>query len=251
MRFLAPLPRIRWVRWALLGLLFLSYFGTLWVAALHFPQGYDWRRNVISNLISPRDNPQWHWLPSIGIVVAGGCMLLLGLWIDGQLGARESGRAGKLARWSFVGGTLCLILSAIVVPQHVHPALGLRHAHELLARTSAVGLGLAMLFACAISIPHSAPHELRILRAIWRAVTLPPLLGAIGSGLMVAVTRLFHPGTKGVQALALFRDSIFWHLAFWEWTGSVAVFLFIASAVILLGGRNPGTAKIQPPSKAF
>jgi hypothetical protein len=41
---------------SLLGLIFLSFFGTLAASAWMFPQNYDWRYRVISNLLSPRDN---------------------------------------------------------------------------------------------------------------------------------------------------------------------------------------------------
>jgi hypothetical protein len=40
-----------------LGLIFLSFFGTLGRSASMFPENYDWRYRVISNLLSPRDNP--------------------------------------------------------------------------------------------------------------------------------------------------------------------------------------------------
>jgi hypothetical protein len=29
------------------------------------------------------------------------------------------------------------------------------------------------------------------------------------------------------------RHSVFWHLAFWEWTGAAAVFVFLCAAVFL------------------
>ncbi|MBO0695886.1 MAG: hypothetical protein J2P56_07260, partial [Verrucomicrobia bacterium] len=41
----------------LLVLIFLAFFGTLGITARMFPQDYDWRYRVISNLLSPRDNP--------------------------------------------------------------------------------------------------------------------------------------------------------------------------------------------------
>jgi len=41
----------------LLGLIFLSFFGVLGLSASTFPENYDWRYRVISNLLSPRDNP--------------------------------------------------------------------------------------------------------------------------------------------------------------------------------------------------
>lgn len=234
-------------RLALLALLFASYFGSLWIGSLHFPHAYDWRRNVISNLLSPRDNPQWYWLPSVGVAVAGLCMVQLGAWIERELGDAESKLARRVRRPAFLAGAGCLILSALVVPQHVHPVLGTRHAHEILARTSAAGLGVAMLCACAGGAQttggarttggaHAAADEarnrrLRALRLIWRAVTVPPILGAVGSGLIVVLARWHGPGNEPAD---FFRGTVFWHLAFWEWVGSVAVFLFFASPVVLL-----------------
>jgi hypothetical membrane protein len=60
---------------ALLALIFLAFFGTLVLSARMFPQNYDWRYRVISNLLSPRDNPEHFWLPACGIIVAAGLML--------------------------------------------------------------------------------------------------------------------------------------------------------------------------------
>jgi hypothetical protein len=46
----------------LLGLIFLSFFGMLGLSASMFPENYDWRYRVISNLLSPRDNPNhYRW----------------------------------------------------------------------------------------------------------------------------------------------------------------------------------------------
>ncbi len=59
----------------LLGLIFLSFFGTLAVSAWMFPQNYDWRYRVISNLLSPRDNPAHYWLAAIGLAVTALLML--------------------------------------------------------------------------------------------------------------------------------------------------------------------------------
>ena len=237
------------MRCALLAVLFASYFGSLWAASLHFPHGYDWRRNVISNLLSPRDNPAWYWLPSVGVAIAGLCMIPLALWIETQLADAASLRlARRLRRPAFLLGIGCLILAAIVVPRHTHPVLGMRHIHELLARTSAAGLGIGMLCACQSpgpSAPGAAPQakRLRLLRLLWRAATLPPILGAVGSGLVVALARLHGNG-----APACFRRTIFWHLAFWEWAGSVAVFLFFACPVLMLGREDAAMTPAAPAS---
>jgi hypothetical protein len=234
------------MRLALLAVLFGSYFGSLWVGSLHFPHVYDWRRNVISNLLSPRDNPQWYWLPSAGVAVAGLCMLQLGVWIERELGDGQSKLARRVRRPAFLVGIGCLILSALVAPQHVHTVLGMRHAHELLARTSAAGLGVGMLCACGGGLEPADDgrrRRLRLLRMIWRALTLPPILGAVGSGLIVGLAR-WHG--LGAEPADFFRGTVFWHLAFWEWVGSVAVFLFFASPVVLLGGRVEEIGRMGP-----
>jgi hypothetical protein len=217
------------MRILLLATLAGSYFGSLWLGARYFPHGYDWRRNVISNLLSPRDNPAGYWLPALGVAIAGLCMLPLAVWIDGELGECERPLARRVRRTAALVGIVCLILSALVVPQHAHAVMGMRHAHELLARTSAVGLGLGMICAC---MGAGLGERLRTLRTVWWATTATPIIGAVGSGIVVALTRLY-----GLGIGAYLRGTVFWHLAFWEWAGSVAVFVFFASPVLLLS-RN-------------
>ena len=60
---------------ALLAMMFLAFFGTLGLSARMSPGRYDWRYRVISNLLSPRDNPHYHWLPACGIIFAAVLML--------------------------------------------------------------------------------------------------------------------------------------------------------------------------------
>jgi hypothetical protein len=60
---------------ALLALIFLSFFGALELSARMFPENYDRRYRVISNLLSPRDNPAHYWLPACGIVSTAVLML--------------------------------------------------------------------------------------------------------------------------------------------------------------------------------
>jgi len=225
------------MRLGLLALLFGSYFGSLWVGALYFPHSYDWRRNVISNLLSPRDNPGGYWLPSVGVAMAGLCMAPLAAWIESELGDGQTKLARRVRRPAFLVGIGCLILSAVVAPQHTHLVMGMRHAHEMLARTSAAGLGVGMLCACGSAglvngKDGGRRKRLRALRIMWWAVTLAPIVGAVGSGVVVALAR-FHG--LGAGAEGFFRGTVFWHLAFWEWMGSGAVFLFFASAVGMLG----------------
>src|SRR5438270_521608 len=58
----------------LLALIFLSFFGTLTLSASMFPQNYDWRYRVISNLLSPRDNPDCYWIAALCLGLSGALM---------------------------------------------------------------------------------------------------------------------------------------------------------------------------------
>src|SRR5262249_3111674 len=109
----------------LLGLIFLSFFGTLGVSASMFPENYDWRYCVISNLLSPRDNPNHYWLPACGMSVAALLMRPLAGYLRRHLEI-ASPRAALLTSRAFVAGVVALICACLVVPQHMHAVLGIR-----------------------------------------------------------------------------------------------------------------------------
>jgi hypothetical membrane protein len=98
----------------LLGLIFLSFFGTLAVAASMFPHGYDWRYRVISNLLSPRDNPQHYWVAASGVILTGLLTLPFGPWLYRIL-KEASPRMAAMAWATFVAGVLFLIIDCFVV----------------------------------------------------------------------------------------------------------------------------------------
>ena len=61
----------RTLLFVLIPLIFLSYFGSLASAIFLSPIAYDWRYSVISHLISPRNNPKFHTVASLGIAITG------------------------------------------------------------------------------------------------------------------------------------------------------------------------------------
>ena len=175
---------------------------------------------------------KWRVASPVAVVA----LVLLGIWIESELG-ETGGLNWRVRRGAFLAGVGCLVVSALVAPQHVHTVMGLRHAHELLARTAAVCLGVGMLCACRdvgrITGEGRRGRQLRILRVAWWVATVPPMAGAVGSGLVVGMTRLLGSGAAAGY-LGFFKGTVFWHLAFWEWMGSGAVFLFFASGAIIL-----------------
>jgi len=131
----------------LLALIFLSFFGTLGLSAWMFPQNYDWRYRVISNLLSPRNNPLHHWLPACGIAFAAMLMLPFARYLRRSLEI-ASPRAARVTSGAFAAGIIALICACFVVPQHVHDVLGIRRFHEFLARSAAAFIAIGMLTAC-------------------------------------------------------------------------------------------------------
>jgi|SRR5262245_47908985 len=210
----------------LLGLIFLSFFGTLGVSASMFPENYDWRYRVISNLLSPRDNPNHYWLPACGMSVAALLMLPLTEYLRRHLEI-ASPRAALLTSWAFVAGVVALICACLVVPQHMHAVLGIRRLHEFLARSSAAFMATGMLSGCWCAWKHCG----RGLFWTWSLMTLVPLAGAFCSECLLLFTRL--ESSWAVPIRGALRHSVFWHLSFWEWTGAAAVFGFFCAAVFL------------------
>src|SRR5438093_11502983 len=109
----------------LLGLIFLSFFGTLAVSAWMFPQNYDWRYRVISNLLSPRDNPAHFWFAAIGLAVTALLMLPFAGYLRRHLEV-ASPRVARMSSGAFVAGSIALVCACCILPQHGHDVFGVR-----------------------------------------------------------------------------------------------------------------------------
>jgi len=222
-----------------LGLIFVSFFGTLALSAAMFPENYDWRYRVISNLLSPRDNPNYYWLPACGMSVAALLILPLAGYLRWHL-EMASPRAALLSSGALVAGIVALICACLVVPQHVHPVLGIRRLHEFLGRCSAAFIATGMLSGCWGAWKGSKPA----LFWTWSVATLVPLAGLFCSECLLLLTRLEPSWAMPIRGTL--RHSVFWHLGFWEWTGAAAVFVFLCAAVFL----TPSLATLSEECRA-
>ena len=219
----------------LLALIFLSFFGTLAVIARLFPQGYDWRYRVISNLLSPRDNPAHHWFAACGVALTAVLILPFAGYLRRNLGVISSmGARGSAG--SFIAGCIVLISACFVAPQHKHDVWGIRRLHELLGRSAAGLLAIGMLSACWCAWKGWLNDKsFAFLFWTWSSLTVLPLSGIFLSECLLLLTRLNPMWAAPIRNTL--RHSIFWHLGFWEWTGAAAVFLFLCAAVFLMPQR--------------
>ncbi len=130
-------------------------------------------------------------------------------------------RVALVCAGSFLAGIVALICACFVVPQHTHDVLRIRRLHELLGRSAAGFLALAMICGCwcAWKGRHKSRGASRLFW-IWSALTLLPLAGIFCSEALLLLTRLEPTRMQPVHAAL--RHSIFWHLGFWEWTGAVS-----------------------------
>lgn len=228
--FQHPLFQRKPVLAVLLCLIFLSFFGTLAVSARMFPQNYDWRYRVISNLLSPRDNPNHHWLAASGVALAALFMLPFALYLRRTL-ETVSPRTARLSAFAFLIGIIALICDCFVVPQHVHALLGIRRLHEFLARSAAGFIALGMLGNCWCAWKGRGRDIAAGVFWTWSFLTLIPLAGVICSEFLLLLTK-FEP-VWAAPIRQMLRHSVFWHLGFWEWTGAMSVFLFLCTTLLL------------------
>src|SRR5260370_40315770 len=117
----------------LLCLIVISFFGVLAFSASMFPKGYDWRYRVISNLISPRDNPQHYRIAACGLILTGSFMLPFARHLN-RGRAPVASLGGRMAGAAFLLGIVVLIADCFVVPQHLRATLGIRRCHAVRAR---------------------------------------------------------------------------------------------------------------------
>src|SRR2546423_3897686 len=220
----------------LLVLIFFSFFGTLTASAWMFPKNYDWRYRVISNLLSPRDNPNHYWLAASGVALTGLLMLPFVGILRRHLEVIGP-RSAKLSAATFAAGIIALICACLVVPQHTHDVLGIRRLHEFISRSSAGFMAISMLTACWCAWKGFRENLLEArLFWIWSLVTLVPLAGIFLSESLLILTRLKPAWAMPIRSVL--RHSVFWHLGFWEWSGSAAIFVFLCAAVFLMPAAN-------------
>jgi hypothetical protein len=225
----------------LLPLSIASFFGTIIAAAFFFPVPYHWSVRAISNLASPRDNPSAFWLPCLGLVVSA----LFALPFAGYVEQHMRGITPRLARTAGIAFAVAFVMLLLtgIVPQQVLPVFGWPRMHEFLARSSAAAFFAGMLCCCACALRDrfqlfggqrflSTP-----LSYYWAWITLLPA----GCAAIIGALQLL--GRQADQAWAeqtrqSFSHTVMGHLAFWEWVGSVLVFMFMMVTVLLLPERS-------------
>jgi hypothetical protein len=218
----------------LIPAIFASYFGSLATAIRWSPEAYDWHRRSISWLLYPHNDPTFHLVASLGVAVTGLLMVPFAGYIRSRLSASVLTNLGAVILGC---GALLLILAGLIVS---HPYAGqarFPRLHEALARAAALalGTGMAVFWLSGLKMWHwSRARELSSLRRVliaWSLLLVPAIL--------VAALRLLAYVARGGSGrfVRLIENRTLWHLGFWEWIGSAAVFLFLLSSALFLPER--------------
>ncbi|HTY56001.1 MAG TPA: hypothetical protein VMB26_12400 [Candidatus Binataceae bacterium] len=212
----------------LLPLIFVCYFGTLAAAVWLYPGSYNWENKSISQLLYPRNNPKFHLVPAFGVATAGFLMIPFAGYISRRL--RESSRIpSAVGGCAFVAGAVLLTLAGLILS---HPARGVSafpRLHDILARACACSLGAGMLaFYIGLLRTRCVRSTAGALTVAWTILIVPAL---VVSFLRLAAATRFRWSNPLYLAV---RSPALWHLGFWEWIGSEAIFLFLLSAAVWL-----------------
>ncbi|HTW87518.1 MAG TPA: DUF998 domain-containing protein [Candidatus Binataceae bacterium] len=202
------------------------------MAAWLSPGRYNWRRQAISKLLYPRNDPEFHTIASLGIVATGLMMIPIVVYMRTRLRSIST-IAVDAGSAAFGLGAIVLVLAGVVVSHPAHGISPFPRLHEMLARTAAIALGVGMLvlWGCAAKGYFGSSKradQWRWLLVSWSLLTLPALSIAILRLVAGARFQLSNPVYRALENRSL------WHLGFWEWIGSAAIFLFLLSAVLFL-----------------
>jgi hypothetical protein len=225
---------------AQIPLILICYFGTITFTAFALRESYDWRSSAISYLLSPRHDPGYHWIASLGLSLSGFLGIPFGGYIRDRL--RPVSRLGaNIGMTVLMTGFVALILAATIVTHRTHHVIGKFGFHEILARISALALGAGIVCFCWCVLRElfngrtdRRPH-IACLAFTWSMLILLPLFAAFTCGICAFIPRASVPWLLPLYEAV--RHSSLWKLAFWEWTGSIAVFLFLLSAAVFLPKR--------------
>jgi hypothetical protein len=222
-RFFAGDLSRRTILFVVIPLIILFFFGSVAVAVALLPQAYDWRTKSISQLLYPRVNPQFHFIPATGIALAGVMLLPFAGYIKRRLGI-DSPVVGAGAAF-FAGGAICVILASLINSHPLHGRATIPQLHEVLGRVGGIGLAAGMLtfefYAFWRYCRASGDLLGRGLVFWWSVITWPAIILLPLRLIIGAHFQVLEPFTRSL------KQSAVWHLGFWEWIGSVVVIMFL------------------------
>ena len=226
--FVGRLPE--WfVRWVVLPVAWLTFFGGVWLAAQRFPREYDWRYMVISHLLRPHENPHGHWVIALGISLPGLIQIpLAGFFYERLRGISPWG--ARLGRVFMVLGLAAVILTGITRSIS-------SEEHGVLAVITFLALVLSVMANTGLVVKQgffrAAPKNSAMFWS-WISLTVLALVPMVGTGLSQLYLYLFARGLGHASLVWRNRGIPFvLSLAFWEWLTCVFLIVYLMLLVAL------------------
>ncbi len=177
------------------------------MAVALLPQAYDWRTMSISQLLYPRVNPQYHFIPATGIAVSGVLLFPFGSTMSGgdsALTAPMVRRRGFAARCDLRDPGQHDYLASRCRGRATVPKL-----HEVLGQASGIGLGVGILLFEFYALGQRRTEDDSVSRRLviwWSFITWPAVILVILRLRVVEAhlqaLRSFTPEPQAVHGLA-------------------------------------------------
>ena len=228
----------RTMLFVLVPLLSASYVGIMGIAALLYPEPYDWRFNSMSRLLYASDNPDYHHIMSFIVACSGGLMIPFAGYIRRRL-MGIAPAAATVGAVVFFTGCVCLILSSLITSHPAHGAAHFPRLHDTLARLAAVGIAAGMVdFTICVTKGfvrpgRGEPLPRRSLLVSWNLLTAPVVF------IVIAWLAIRSCLDQAGPVCRLIVTSAVWQVGFWEWLGVPVVILFLACAALFLPEDGP------------
>jgi Protein of unknown function (DUF998) len=209
--------------WALSLIVFAT--GT-YLASLSYPGPFEWQFELISTLLSYKDNPNGYFFQTTAVTVAA--LLLIPAFVE--ISRAFKGRYGRLAQVALVLGIIGVCFAAIVgIEKAFFPKLSKRvrklhdiKIHEILA---AISIGCLVLSAAAYGFMHAKSPTPRWKRALSIGLVVSVPLGMVISQWYLRRT-LPNAGWVGPEWKEL-GISPFLSFALWQWLFVLCSYLMV------------------------
>jgi hypothetical protein len=226
-------PRRQYFLTSLIPGIFVIYFGSLAAAIRFSPKAYDWRRMSISWLLYPHNDPAFHFVASLGVAITGLLIAPAASYMRGRL-TSTSATLGNIGSQILSLGALLLILAGLIVSHPYSGRAWFPRMHEILARSAAFALGTGMLTLWLATLKGWYTSSFKGLFRLHRLLIAWSLL--VVPAVLVLALRVLAYAMRGrsIGIMGLIESRSLWHLGFWEWIGSGAVFLFLLTSAVFL-----------------
>ncbi len=199
----------------LLPVLFIVYYGAMFLAFLSYPNTYDWRFMAISSLVDVNENPDGWYIFAVGIIFFSLCLIAIAGYLYRKLHVicQRSAEIGRF--FILLAAVGNFLLGAVInIPENLI-------IHIIGAASYAIGLLFGYLCFWFIMMKDRLPrfHGKRQFNRRIMDWALFMILFAVGGAVITQIISFGITGTIDIGGLDFMNEGLPYILSFgvWEW----------------------------------